>query len=104
MPNLLRPEFLRLGRKAQEGIDGALGEQLHGFGRGVCDPDDVMVGVQADIGHDAREENMLGRAQPRHRHGLPLELTERADRPLPKSSKQPTWAPARKTISSPAST
>ena len=79
VPDLLRPEFLRDWGKAQQGVDLPLGQELHGLGRGMGHPGDVLAGVQAHVGDDAGEEDVLGRSQPWHRDALPLQVTDRPD-------------------------
>ena len=79
VPDLLRPQFLRVWREAQEGVDLPLGEELHRLRRGMRDPGDVLPGIQPHVGHHAGEEDVLAGAQLVHRDGLPLQVTDRAD-------------------------
>jgi hypothetical protein len=59
MADLLRPQFLRDRWKAQQGIDLAVGEQLHGLIRGIRHEIDVAARVQPDIGRHAGEEDVV---------------------------------------------
>jgi hypothetical protein len=45
-------QILRLGRKAEEGIDLALDETLDRLDRRVGDPVEILDGVEPDLGGD----------------------------------------------------
>ena len=61
-PILLGAQFLRLGRKAEEGIDLALHEQVDRFDV-TRDPVDVLEGIEADIGRHCGHEDMRVRSE-----------------------------------------
>jgi len=76
--------------KAQECVDLPLSKELHRLVQGMGDPVDVSIGVEAHIRREAGNEHMLDAAQAeRQGDGLALEITERMDGSVPKSSRQP---------------
>jgi hypothetical protein len=79
VPDPLRPQFLHVLWKGHQGVDGPLGQELHGLSRGIGHPGDVLLGRQSHIGGHAREEHVVGRSQPVHRDGFPLQVADRAD-------------------------
>ena len=79
VPDLLRPQFLRLWRKAQDGIDFPLCKKPCRLGKGMGHPVDILAGVQVHVGCHTREEHVFGRSQRAHRDSFPLEVADRAD-------------------------
>jgi hypothetical protein len=77
--NLLGPEFLGFGRKAEVGIDLPLREQLDRFAASMGDEGDVFLGIQPDIGGYARDEDVAAGIQHRDRHRFPFQVADRAD-------------------------
>jgi hypothetical protein len=73
-------QFLRLGRKAEERIDLAVDKQLLGANRAAGDPVDLRLGVDADIGGDQRQEQVLRRADRRDPDSLSGDLCDATDR------------------------
>ena len=59
MADLLGPQLLRDRWKAQQGVDLAVGEQLHGLIRGIRHEIDVAARVEPDIGRYAGEEDVV---------------------------------------------
>ncbi len=102
------PIFWRAAPAGRAGSRGrrrlALGEQLLGFGRRMGDPVDVLARIEPDVCHHAGEEDVRARAQASTATVLPLGRGSCGSARCAKSSKQPTWTPARRTIGSPAST
>jgi hypothetical protein len=73
-------QLLRLGRKAEEGIGAAGGEQLHGVAIRRHDPLDVLIRVEADVlGHD-RDVQAAAVAEGLDTHAPALQVTDAADR------------------------
>ena len=67
------------------------------------DPLDVRSGVHANVCRHAAEEDVLGNPSSGTATVLPFRSRMARTWSVPKSSKQPTWPPARKTTGSPAS-
>src|SRR5262249_22385364 len=69
-PDALGAQLYRVRRKAEEGVDLALGEQLL-WGNGVAgDPAYAPNRGDTDVGSDDGQEQMLGRSQGSDAHGL----------------------------------
>jgi hypothetical protein len=77
--DLLRPQLLGDGRKTEKRVDLPFRQQLDGLGDRVRHEVDILMGVQAHVGRHAGEEDVLGAPQLDHRHGLALEVSDRAD-------------------------
>src|SRR5215813_8966827 len=78
VPDLLRPQFLRAWREADEGVDLPFCEERHRLYRGMCDPVDVFGGVQADVRHHTGEEDVIRASQFGHGDGLLLQVADSA--------------------------
>src|SRR5712692_3142925 len=101
--DFFRPEFLRIGREPQIGVDLPLIEEPHRVGRRVCHEVDVAARIQTHVGRHTGDEHML--AAPQTEHAVfPLRSLMVRTRSLPNSSKHPGWTPASITVGSPAST
>src|SRR5215813_2157208 len=74
-PDTLGAQLLRTRRKAEDGVDLALGEQLLWRNGVAGDPANVPAGVDTDVGGDDGQEQMLGRSQGSDTHGLTLEVS-----------------------------
>src|SRR5215470_14620581 len=71
--------LLGLGRKADERVDLALGQELHRLGAETHDPIDVFLWVHPHVGGHARDVSVLTRTQRRDCHGLASEITHGAN-------------------------
>ena len=63
MADVAGTQLLGLGRKTEERIDLALGEERHWFDIWASDPVDVVNGIKPDIGRHAGQKYMRARAQ-----------------------------------------
>src|SRR5262249_32294585 len=87
------PEFLWFRRKAHQGIDLALSQELHGLRRGTLDPGDVLRGIQAHISRHAGKEDVLTGAQRWHGDRLPLQVADSTSALGPKDLETATTSP-----------
>src|SRR5262245_48862671 len=67
VPDPFVTEFLRVRREAEEAIDLALGEELHGLGRWVRYPADIPIRIEAHLGQHTCEKNVLAGAEFKNR-------------------------------------
>ena len=102
--DLAGAQLLRLGRKAEEGIDLALGEQLHRRCRRAGRPSRCPLRVEPDIGRHDRQVQMC-RLEPSAWMPTLLPFRSLMVRmgSCANSSKQPACTPASAVIGSPAS-
>ena len=78
-PILPGAQLLGLRRKAEEGIDLALGVELDRLRVLARDPVDVLGRVQPDIGRHAGQKHVLARAESLDADALALEVGDRPD-------------------------
>jgi hypothetical protein len=96
-------QFLRVRRKAQEGVDLAVDEKLLRRYLAAADPADVLGRVDADICGDDRQEQMRRRTQERNADALALEVGNASKSPCTNNSKHPTCRPVSTFIGTPRS-
>jgi hypothetical protein len=80
MADFLGAELLRERRRGDIGVYLLFCEEAHRFAMGLRHNGNVFAGVEPDIGHDRRQEDVPGGAQADHRHAPPPQVPDRADR------------------------
>jgi hypothetical protein len=79
MADLAGAQFLRLGRKAEEGVDLSFGEQLPRGDFRARHPVDVLHRVEPDMGGHGGQEHVRGRRKALHAHRPALQIGDAAN-------------------------
>ena len=72
VPDVALARLLGIGRKPDERVDLAGGEQVDLADRRICDPVDLRGGIEPDIGGHRAHQQMVGGAAERRGNAYPL--------------------------------
>jgi len=78
MTDVLRTQTLWFWRKAEEGVDLALGKQLDRFDRCTCHPLDILGRIEAHKRRHCADENVRTTPNPLLADGSPLQIGDAA--------------------------